>query len=248
MVSLPRHVGARILQEGDLGVLRVRAAGGGATLDYAALPRWDAATWRESLARLAEAMRREGAWPSLLLADRLDRPPGMDAPLAAMGWRRLVGETVLWVGHASVVPHLDRRLRFEAVQPRSVADHEALERQVFGVDPARADARRQELATALQAGDLRAFLVRLDDEPIAVARLSQGDGVAGIYALGVSERWRGQGYGTLIATIVTRAGLATGNRVVWLSVEEGNDRARRVYERLGFQPAFGWARWLGPPD
>ena len=106
----------------------------------------------------------------------------------------------------------------------------------------------QELRDALAAGRLRAFVVRLDDEPIAVARLSQGDGVAGIYALGVAHAWRGQGYGRLLATIATRAGMATGNRVVWLSVEDGNAPARHVYDTLGFQPAFGWSRWLAPAD
>ena len=174
--------------------------------------------------------------------------PALDQAIGSLGWRRLLGETVLWVGHASVVPHLDPRLRFEAVQPRSVDDHETLEREVFGVDPNRADARREELRDALVAGGLRAFVVRLDDEPIAVARLSQGDGVAGIYALGVAHAWRGKGYGRLLATIATRAGMATGNRVVWLSVEDGNAPARHVYDRLGFQPAFGWSRWLAPAD
>ena len=37
-----------------------------------------------------------------------------------------------------------------------------------------------------------------------------------------------------------------GNRLVWLSVDDSNLRARRVYERLGFAPAFTWARWVAP--
>jgi ribosomal protein S18 acetylase RimI-like enzyme len=168
--------------------------------------------------------------------------------MSTVGWRRLLGETVLWVGHASVVPHLDPRLRFEAVQPGSVEDHEALEREVFGVDPARAEARRGELRDALTGGGLRAFVVRLDGEPIAVARVSQGDGVAGIYALGVARAWRDHGYGTLLATIATRAGMATGNRIVWLSVEHGNPLSCHVYDKLGFPPAFGWSRSLAPSD
>jgi len=248
MASLPLHSGASVDQDPALGVLMVRRPGSGAAVNYAAMPRWDASTWRSSLDRMIDAMRSEGSWPSLLLSDRLDRPPGLDQALESQGWRRLLGETVMWVGHASVVPHLDPRLRFEAVQSRAVEDHEALEREVFGVDPGRADARREELREALAAGGLRAFVVRLDDEPIAVARLSQGDGVAGIYALGVAHAWRGQGYGTLLATIATRAGMATGNRIVWLSVEDGNAPARHVYDTLGFQPAFGWSRWLAPAD
>ncbi len=248
MASLPVHVGAEVTQDDALGVLMIRQRGAGAAVNYAAMPRWEASTWRASIDRLGDVMRADGSWPSLLLADRLDRPPGLVDVMPSLGWRRLLGEMVLWVGHASVVPHLDPRLRFEAVQPRSVDDHEALERHIFGVDPARAEARRRELAAALAGGRLRAFIVRLDGEPIAVARLSQGDGVAGIYALGVALDWRDRGYGTLMTTIATRAGMATGNRVVWLSVEDGNTRARHVYEKLGFQPAFGWARWLAPAD
>ncbi len=248
MAGLPHHAGAEVAQDDVLGVLMVRQRGAGPALNYAAMPRWEAATWRASLDRAADAMRRDGCWPSVLLADRLDRPPGLDQAMGALGWRRLQGETVLWVGHASVVPHLDRRLRFEAVRARSVDDHEALERQIFGVDPGRAAARRMELAAALTLGRLRAFVVRFDDEPIAVARLSQGDGVAGIYALGVTAARRRQGYGTLLTAIATRAGMATGNRIVWLSVEDDNDAARRVYERLDFQAAFRWSRWLAPAD
>jgi ribosomal protein S18 acetylase RimI-like enzyme len=237
-----------VQQDTDLGVLMVRQRGSGSAMNYAAMPRWQGSTWRASLDRLTETMRREGSWPSLLLADRFDRPPGLEQELSSLGWRRVLGETAMWVGHASVVPHLDPRLRFEAVQPRSVADHEALERAVFGVDPARADARRQELSEALASGSLRALVVRLEEEPIAVARVSQGQGVAGIYAVGVARASRGKGYGTLLVTIATRAGMATGNRIVWLSVEDANDPARHVYDKLGFQPAFRWGRWLAPAE
>jgi ribosomal protein S18 acetylase RimI-like enzyme len=248
LVSLPVHAGARLIDDPDLGVLRVRLPGGGAVMDYVAVPRWTTRDWRGSLERVADRMRADGTWPSIVLADRLDRPPGLERAVRSLGWRRISTESALWVAHASVVPHLDTALRFEAVQPRTVADHEALERRVFGADPGRAEARRRELATALAGGRLRAYVLRLRGEPIAIARLSQGDGVAGIHGLGVAREWRGQGYGTLLATVATRAGMATGNRVVWLSVDETNEVALHVYQKLGFQHAFGWSRWLAPID
>jgi len=248
LVSLPVHAGAHVVDDPELGVLRVRLPGGGAVMDYAALPRWSSSDWRQSLERTSEQMRGEGTWPSLVLADRLDRPPGLERAVQGLGWRRIAAESAMWVAHASVVPHLDRALRFEAVQPRTVAAHEELERRVFGADPTRAEARRRELATALSGGRLRAYVLRLRGEPIAVARLSQGEGVAGIHGLGVAREWRGQGYGTLLATVLTRAGMATGNRIVWLSVDEANEAALHVYRKLGFQHAFGWSRWLAPLD
>jgi predicted GNAT family acetyltransferase len=135
-------------------------------------------------------------------------------------------------------------MRIEAVQPATVADHEHVERRVFGLPATQAAGRRKATAAAIEAGGLRAYVVRVGDEPVAVARLSQGDGVSGIYGVGVAEGWRNRGYGTLITTVATRAGLALGNRLVWLSVDPTNAAAMHVYQKLGFEPAFTWTRWM----
>ena len=244
LASLPLHSGAEVLDDPNLGVVLVRALGAGIGLNYGALPRWSAEGWRAALDRLAAKMRSAGEWPSLLVADRLDRPLGLAGQLPSAGWSAAGRETVMWVGHASIVPHLDASLRIEAVRPGDVADHEALEGRVFRLPKKEAADRRQRLSAALERGGLRAYVVRVGGEPVAVARLSQGDGVSGLYGIGVSDAWRRKGMGTLITTVATRAGLVTGNRLVWLSVEDGNDGARAMYEKLGFRPAFGWSRWL----
>lgn len=246
LCTLPAEMGATVARDPELGVLMVRHPDAGPETDFAALPRWTEAGWRGSLDLMARAMSSAGAWPSLLLIDRLDQPPDLGRHLLSGGWAPSRTERVLWVGRASKVPHLDASLRLEAVQPRSVADHETLERRIFGLPPSAAEGRRAALAHALATGRLRAYLVRLHDRPVAVARLSQGDGVAGLYAIGVEEEQRGKGLGRLVTAVATRAGLALGNRLVWLSVEEGNDAAQRLYAGLGFAPAFSWTRWMGP--
>jgi GNAT superfamily N-acetyltransferase len=200
-------------------------------------------------------MLASGKWPSLLLAPDLDAPAGAEpteAILRMEGWAPVMSEAVLWVGHASVVPHLDPSLRIEAVQshvPGSIADHEALERLAFGIPAERADDRRGRLEDALRSGRLRAFIVRVDGQPAAVARLSQGDRVAGLTGIGVHPDLRRRGLGTLTTIVATRAGLALGNRLVWLSVREGDEAAGSLYAKVGFRPAFGWTRWLAvdPP-
>jgi ribosomal protein S18 acetylase RimI-like enzyme len=249
LAELALHSGAVAVDEPDLGVLRIRggppggAQGGGVALNFAALPRWTAEGWRMSLALLAQQMRADGDWPSLLLTER-DRPIGLDALIGAQGWTEVNHETLLWVGAASVIPHLDPSLRIEAVQPDAVATHQALEARIFGLgsrDRARRDAT---LSAELASGRLRAYVVRVGGEPVAVARVSLGERDAGLYAIGVDEGWRRQGFGTLITIIATRAGLALGKRVVWLSVEEGNEAARAMYERLGFRQLFHWGRWV----
>jgi ribosomal protein S18 acetylase RimI-like enzyme len=248
LASLPGHSGAEVTDSAELGGLLVHANGKGPGLNYAALPRWTPEGWHESLDRVVLQMRARGNWPSLLLADRLDRPLALADELTKLGWQAMARETVLWVGRASVVPHLDPSLRIEAVQPKSAADHERIERQVFGLPERESRDRVEALGQALEAGRLRAYVVRIGDEPVAVARLSQGEGVAGLYGIGVVEGRRRQGLGTLITTVATRAGMALGNRVVWLSVEDVNPGARAMYQRLGFEPAFSWARWMALPQ
>ena len=240
------HDGAVISDDDDLRVVRSHRDRSGPEHTYAAMPRWRADEWPERLTRLRDRMLAEGSWPSLVLTD-FDVPAGIasvETVMRAAGWAPVLAERALWVGHASVVPHLDPSLRIEAVLPRSVADHEALERLAFGIGQDRAEDRRRRLADALATGALRAFVVRVDGEPVAVARLSQGEGVAGLTGIGVHPAHRRRGLGTLVTVIATRAGLATGNRIVWLSVREEDDTAASLYAKLGFRPAFRWTRWL----
>jgi ribosomal protein S18 acetylase RimI-like enzyme len=248
VVTRPGQEGATVTSDEQLGVKFVRGPGHGPDSTYAAMPRWDPRDWETRLDQLRERMRADGAWPSLMVFDRLDRPRGLEQQLEQRHWVKVIGETIMWVGHASVVPHLDPMLRIEAVQARSVDAHEELERQIFGIGPDEAGRRREALGGAIEAGLIRAWIVWLEDEPVAVARLSQGDGVAGIQGVGVVESRRGQGFATLITTIATRAGMAVGNRLIWLSVVEENPAAMKVYSKLGFKRAFAWSRWLATED
>ena len=48
----------------------------------------------------------------------------------------------------------------------------------------------------------------------------------------------------LLTTIVTRAGLALGASLVWLSVDPENAAARALYGGLDYRPDFEWRRFL----
>lgn len=248
LVSLPVGGNGTITQDAELGVTLIRGSGYGPDAYYATAPRWRADTWRDSLARVSDHLRDAGAWPSLLLCDALDQPSDLAEHLEGEGWTLVTDETVMWVGHASIVPHLDPLLRIEALQVKSVADHEHIEREIFGIAPSEAERRRKAVTAALEAGTARGWIVWLDEEPVAVARMAQGDGVAALQGIGVVEARRRQGFGALITTIATRAAMAVGNRIVWLSVNEDDPAAMRIYRRLGFAPLFGWTRWLLTED
>lgn len=59
-----------------------------------------------------------------------------------------------------------------------------------------------------------------------------------IEVLAVDERSRGTGVGTALLTAVIDAAEREGARAVVLEVVDTNERARRLYERLGFRHAF----------
>ena len=246
LVSLPVHSGATLSEPRGLDVLLVIGPVPGPAYDYAGAIRWRAKTWRSRLAVVEKELRRHGQWPSVMVSDELTRPSGLAAQLRADGWVDVERETVRWVGHASVVPHLDPSLRLEAVTARTVPEHEALERRIFGLPATQAAQRRDALARAIVDDGLRVYLLRLHGEPVAVARLSIRSGLAGLYGIGVAPAHRGRGLGTLMTVVATRAGLALGGRLVWLSVDESNGPATAMYERLGFRPAFTWARLMAP--
>jgi ribosomal protein S18 acetylase RimI-like enzyme len=248
LVWLPGQEGAVVKEDPTLGVTFVRGPGSGPDLTFAALPRWDAGTWPEALAAVRTRMLDDNTWPSLLLTDRLEHPPELPAELERQGWMPVASETVMVTGRAAVVPHLDPGMRLEAVRASALEIHEELERRIFGIGADQVERRRAAIGRALESGMLRAWVVWLDDEPVAVARLSQHEGAAGLQGIGVVEERRGQGYGTLITTIATRTGMATGNRLVWLSVREDNEPAVRTYTALGFERVFSWTRWLVTED
>ena len=156
----------------------------------------------------------------------------------------MTGETVMWVGHASVVPHLDPLMRIEAVQPRSLDTHEALERRIFGIGADQAERRRDALAEALETGACAPGSSGSATSRWPWRGCHRATARPACRASASIEERRGQGYGTLITTIATRAAMATGNRLVWLSVREDNDAAVSVYSSLGFARAFSWTRWL----
>jgi ribosomal protein S18 acetylase RimI-like enzyme len=248
MVELAELSGATAEGDERLAGLLVRRAGRGPAFNYLAAIRWPDADWSALQAAIEQRFHELGEWPCLLVAEGLTGPARLAATLESRGWLSLERETILWTRQAAIVPHLDPGLRIEAVTTRSAATHERLEREVFELAATSADERVELLLRAIHAGRLRAYLVRLHGEPVAVARLTARDGVAALYGIGVAEEARRQGLGRLITIVATRAALATGNGLVWLSVDQTNIAARQLYASLGLRPAFEWVRLLGPAE
>lgn len=244
LVELTRHSSAVIREEAELGVVLAILRGRGPGYNFAACPRWPRGEVGARLARLDNLMRDELEWPALMVAERVSQPADLIDRLVSAGWVEIERELIMWTREPPGVPHLDPLLRLEAVTSRSAAHYERVEREIFGLGEDFAAQRTAGLSYSLSAGWLRAYLVRLNGEPVATARLALGDGIGCIFGVGVVPEQRRRGLATLVTAVATRAALAGGNRLVWLSVNESNDAALGVYRRLGFQAGFSWSRWV----
>lgn len=242
-------LGASVERDDALDVTFASYQGRRGGLNFAAQVRWPGEFVQQRLATLVRQMQAAGVWPQVVVCDGLTQPADLSDHLRTAGWIPIGAERIMWTRHASVVPHLDPGLRVEAVTRATALDVARLEAVSFELDPRGIDESAQLLAVAVESGATRGFLVRLAGEAVASARLMAGEpggGVASLHAIGVAERHRRRGYGRLITAIATRAGLATGHRLVWLSVDADNAAAIEMYRGLAFDFTFTWSRWLAP--
>ena len=242
-------IGASVEEDAALGVTSASHFARGTGMNFAAAIRWADSEVAERLTAVESRMRAAGTWPQLIVASGLTEPAELADRLLAAGWIRLGNERIMYVRQPAVVPHLDPGLRIEAVTPATSLECARLETAAFGLDPDAVQESASLLAAAVESGAIRAFIVRLTRESIASARLVPGlpnSPVASLHAIAVAARHRRRGYGRLITTIATRAGLATGHALVWLSVDEDNIGAIELYKSLGYDFALTWTRFAAP--
>ncbi|HUR15763.1 MAG TPA: GNAT family N-acetyltransferase [Candidatus Limnocylindrales bacterium] len=237
--------GAEVTADEELGVWWIRFERRTPQLAFAMRLRWPEAEAETRLARLTAVMQGRGEWPSLSISEGLTQPTTIGDTLADAGWRIVAGERLMFTRHPPTNPHLDPTLRIVAVTPATAKECVELEITNFGLPLSEVEPRTEWLAEAVRNGSERAYIVRSMHKPVASARLIPGaGGAACLSAINVVAAQRGRGYGRLVTSVATRAGLATGAKLVWLSVDESNAPAVKLYESLGFEPTFAWSRWI----
>jgi ribosomal protein S18 acetylase RimI-like enzyme len=89
-----------------------------------------------------------------------------------------------------------------------------------------------------RAGAGRTFLARLAGDVVGLVSFYVEEGREAerqLVSMWVDPRARGTGVAALLVAAVREAAATEGARVLTLFVADGNDRARRLYERLGFR-------------
>ena len=237
--------GADVTPDEDLGVWWVRFERRTPQLAFAMRLRWPEHEAPARLERLTALMQDRGEWPSVSISEGLTLPATIGDTLAGAGWRIVAGERIMFTRHPPTNPHLDPTLRIEAVTPATAKECVELEITNFGLPPSESELRAERLAESVRDGSERAYIVRLMRKPVASARLVPGNrGTACLSGINVVAAQRGRGYGRLVTSVATRAGLATGAKLVWLSVDESSAPAVKLYESLGFEPTYAWSRWI----
>jgi len=227
----------------------VRAPGPPGAIGYsrAAVLRFGSfADARSRIDDLSAEFHAEGRTSAFAVAHGLSTPDDLPAVLRERGLIEIEREAVLWAADPPEIPHLDPGLRIEQVTEGSAEDYVQVEAEVFGIPAGMAAARLPSLRASLGIAGRRAYLVAVSGRYVATTRLTVVGGLASLTSVGVLPEERGRGYGGLITAVATRAELAAGARLVWLAVTPDNVAATRLYESLGYHPAFDRSLWIEP--
>lgn len=155
------------------------------------------------------------------------------------GWRSL---RLLWMRHAAKPP-VDpgipvEDLAYDAVHELRVRWHHE---DFPGQDPAAFHLQARDVALQRRA---RVLAVLEDGVPVAFAQLEHQGRDAEVSEVYVRRDHRGRGLGTAVTRAAIIAAGSAGD--LWITADD-EDRAKRVYERLGFRAAAKTMQFLRLP-
>jgi ribosomal protein S18 acetylase RimI-like enzyme len=103
--------------------------------------------------------------------------------------------------------------------------------------------------TLLMSAPWQAFgSVYRDGRAVAVGRVSVAGDLGVLTAVEVDATYQRQGLGTAITAALAAAAAAQGAPRILLQVETGNDPARALYLRCGFQDSHRYQYMMAPKD
>ncbi len=104
-----------------------------------------------------------------------------------------------------------------------------LDEVAFGKD---LDGMKTELPKAVDMTGIK--LALLDGAVIGKIKIHENNGIFGIYAFVVHQKWRGKGFGRKILTTTIQTILEKGYKKIYLEVSTENPNAQHLYETSGF--------------
>lgn len=196
----------------------------------------------DAVNRLFEVRQRQ---PYLWLPPGFVSPPDLPDRLRARGFVEVGGGARLLLHVRDPRAGPIRSLPPGASLERLVADRPgagaaearaaaAVVAEAFGVSADRTRSLEVEIAADLAdpAADVR--LIRVDGVPAAVGRRHGVGRMSYISAIGVRAAYQGLGLGEAVTRALVEEALRAGHELIYLGVYADNERATRMYERVGF--------------
>jgi ribosomal protein S18 acetylase RimI-like enzyme len=177
------------------------------------------------------------------------RPPDLEARLVGAGFDRIGADRRMVLvdrepclrlaataataanGRLTIDRHPDRS---RSLRGSWAADAALVLGEAFDVDPLRRIALETDVLACAARRGCAVLLLREDGIPVTMARRATVGSGSYLSSIGTRPLWRGRGYGALATALAVREAIEAGSQLVHLAVDVANDRARRLYESLGF--------------
>lgn len=117
---------------------------------------------------------------------------------------------------------------------RWAADASFVLAESFGVESARLVALENDVLACISRPGCAMLLVRVDGEPVAIARRATNDEGSYLSSIGTRPAFRRRGLGALATLLALEDALTQGGPAIHLAVEVDNEPGRQLYEGLGF--------------
>ncbi|MEO8229918.1 MAG: GNAT family N-acetyltransferase [Chloroflexota bacterium] len=203
----------------------------------------------EAVLHLFESRQRQ---PYLWLPAGFVSPPDLPERLRSRGFVEVGGGARLMLhvrdpraGAIRPLPPGASLERLTADGPGAVATEAraaaAIVAEAFGVSADRCRSLALEIAADLRDPTTDVRLIRVDGVPAAVGRRHGVDGMSYLSAIGVRADYQGLGLGEAVTRALVEEALAAGHELVYLGVYAENERATRMYQRVGFANLGGIA-------
>jgi GNAT superfamily N-acetyltransferase len=156
-------------------------------------------------------------------------------------------------GYRKIEPTLVMRLVLDEHPPRSVAagftprridDWISISSALRGTPRETLQARAQRLASA--AVNWEPVTLDIDQQTVSSGIGAGEDEYFGLFDLFTPEASRNRGYSTALVYGLLESARRNGARYAYLQVDEANAPARRIYERVGFQPIYSYWYRVAP--
>lgn len=199
---------------------------------------WPAADAPEGAIRSAIDRLRESGLPFVVHVPADAAGPAQVAASHGLAAR---GRLPCFALEPTIVPNPPADLRIERVDAKNLeAFHDAT---VAGYEMPASLVEQFYPAAIVNDARIRAFVGRLDGQPVATSLASRTGETVGIYSVATAPGARGRGIGTAMTWHLLR----DADPGWTLAVLQASDMGRPIYERMGFSLVREFDEYMAPP-